>query len=462
MQIQYLFQLLLVGSLTYDAGVVGRAIIPHGIAVRDDTVYRPVEKALAHRAVVEPVGAPKAPAPKPGEGAPKAPGESSGEPSDPSSPDPESVPGNPDSQSGDPGGESDNSAIPGQPKEDTQPKDEPQPAPKDPNSDPNKKPNCKRDLTGRAMECSDDESETESDQEMVDYYDQAEEGMAIGRDDDVEMASDDSSENTGLDEKGWPLSDDDAPTDYTTDLMKPYDENAYRDDGVTAQRYLTRQIPQNPPSWRPYTEKYTPTETKNANPVGELKTVAENNMRDIFDRLGIKYDQTAQDWNKVSMKSEKQNKEGPKQGVVNRAWFSKSQKTITIDEARKMYDGNDKADRIPVSELNKQEYERQAGDANFRWIVQPRINGKGSKKAIKELFNKHGWSPDEWRTFDFSKLDRNSNIDRSSDETVISGIDNVKTFERMAGGYGKQIKTIYIRGKGTHEPEPVIAIEFAA
>ncbi|KAL8731716.1 MAG: hypothetical protein Q9181_004197 [Wetmoreana brouardii] len=432
-----------------------------------------MEKGLAHRAVIEPVGAPKEEAPK----APTVEG-TSGEASNPNSPNPDSIPGNPNSQAGDPGGESDSAAIPGQPKkEQPQPapkdpnsdpdkkeqpkpapedpnndpdKEQPKPAPEDPNSNPNKNPTCKRGLIGRASGCS------ENDQELVNYYNEAERGFGVGGGDD-----DGESVASSVDAQGWPLSDDDAPTKWTEDLMKPYDENTYRADGVTAQRYLTGQIQQNPPSWRPFTEKYVRTETKNANPAGQLQTADEKNMGDIFHTLGIKYDQTVQDWNKVSMKSVKQNEDASKQGVVNRAWFSKSQKTIIIDEARKMYDGNEKVDRIPVSELNKQGYEEQAGDANFRWIVQPRVNGKGSKKAVKELFNKHGWSPDEWQGYDLSGLNRNSNIDPNSDVSVISGIDNVKTFERMAGGYGKQIQAIYIRGRGAYRIEPVIAIRFA-
>ena len=424
-----------------------------------------VGEQLARRVVVEGV-APKAP--KGSSGKPKGSGGTGeGESFSPGNVDPNSIPGNPNRVPGKSGDTSHEGAIPGRPQEDTvpsqpkedailgQPKEDSVPAgdkgdegtkPKeDGQAEENRKSNCKRGLQGRA-DCSDTE---------MGYYEK-------------ESSQPASEESNGplTDKDGFPLSDNDAPTPETAAMLKPYNEKTYRDNGEQSQKYLTGEEAAHAPNWPPYHNTYRdaiPPQMKNTNPVGGKSTDTTKGAAEVLDRFGIKYDTSVTDWTKASMKSTNPDR----QLATNSAWYSPSQKTITIDSMRADFDGNARGSpgHLPASELNKQVYGEKSGTdgAGFKWVVQPRVAGKGSVKAIKELWKRNNWSPNEWHSFDFSNLKPGSRapINKNSDQTLISGIDNVRTFEAMAGTYGKTIKEVHIQGVNEYTTEPAMVIEFA-
>ncbi|KAL8688166.1 MAG: hypothetical protein Q9218_005856 [Villophora microphyllina] len=346
-----------------------------------------------------------------------------------------------------------------------QSKDQPQPAPKDQNSDSKDKQNCKRDLFGRADQCSD------TDEDMADAYDG---DLVEGSDEDEEMSDqDEDTHQSPAELSDWgPTSDDESDSSEQGDMTKPYDENAMRTAGVKAQEYLSGQRAQSPVKWPFYTAKYEDqglADLKNKKPSGDQISGPDRTVKDIHDRFNIKEDGVT-DWRRVALKSKKV---PPPLDFLNKAYYSPSQRAINVEEFRKANDVNDKQDQIPASELNKQVYSQLNEEAyrnnpgmgkpeenNFIWIVQPRVAGKGSKTAIKQLYQKNHWGPTEWHDFDFSTLGKDTKIDRESDLSLISGIDNIKTFHRMAGADGRRIKTVHIRGIGKYTEDPVIVIEF--
>ncbi|KAL8867898.1 MAG: hypothetical protein Q9174_005359 [Haloplaca sp. 1 TL-2023] len=441
MYIKSCLALLLASSLTFDAGVDGRAVLRREVSSLDQNS---VGGQLARRVVVEPV-APKAPS---GPKGPKGPGGTGpGESSNPGGGvDVNSIPGNPNRVSGQSTGETDGGAIPGQPKEDTVPANDEAIPPKEDGqqTEENTNPNCKRGLQGRA-DCSDVEM-TDAERQSS----SSEEGQG---------------QRSSSEGDSWPSTDRDSVTSDNEAMMKPYDEVTYRDNGEKSQKYLTGEEPAHAPDWRPYTRNYEDVvkpEYKNTNPVGQQTNRDQAGAAEVFDRFGIKYDASVTDWSRADVKSKTPNQ----QEVTNQAYYSPSQKTVSIDTFRGDWDGwaPKSPERLPSSELNKQVYGEKSGTegVGFQYVFQPRVTGKGSIDAIKDLWRARNWRSAEWHSFDFSNLKPNSRapIDKTSDQTLVSGIDNVRTFEAMAGTYGKTIKSVHIQGINQHTDQPVIVIEF--
>ena len=431
----------------------------------------PFETDLGRRAIIEGGGGAKGGGSKGDGDVPGKPVGSTGESGGTESgADPNSIPGNPGAKSGggskgsgeDGQSNADPDSIPGNPDA-TRPDSLPEEGPKNgPNEDPNKtpsdtepgkakdNPNCKRGLNGRA-DCSDDSDVAMSDEEE---YRSSDEEVAAA---DEEMRSD------SEDSKGWPQSDNDAPNRETADMLKPYVEKDIRDAGVKAQEFLIGKTPADKPFTESYQDRYydvlaTKPELKMRAPDAAVSSGSEADVVAVFDKLGIQRESSVTDWQKVNLKSAEP--VPGMEGGMNSAYYSGSQRTICVDEFRRAYDGNAPADQLPASELNRQVYEGITGNNGFRYVVQTRIAGKGSKKAIKELYNKNGWAPTEYHSFELN-LNRDVPIDPKSDTTLVCGIDNVKGFLRMAATNGKPIERIHIWGKGPWASDPAIAIEFA-